>query len=156
MKSIMSARSVTYTVLTALFTLAAIAAAAGPKSVVNKDDNGVAIKGYDVVAYAVAGGPARGSKEFQHTWNGATWLFTSAANRDRFARQPEKYAPQFGGYCSWAVSRNYTADVDPEAWTIVDGRLYLNYSKSVQQRWEQDIPGNIQKAQANWPGVLNK
>jgi YHS domain-containing protein len=152
----MSVRSLTHILLAGLLGLAAIAAAASPKSSVNKDDNGIAIKGYDVVAYAVVGAPAKGSPEFQHTWSGAIWLFASAGNRDRFVKQPEKYAPQFGGYCSWAVSRNYTADVDPEAWTIVDGRLYLNYSTSVQRRWEQDVPGNIQKAQANWPGVLNK
>ena len=74
---------------------------------------------------------------------------------DLFAADPEKYAPQYGGYCAWAVSQGYTASTDPEAWKIVDGKLYLNYSKSVQQTWEQDIPGNIAAGDGNWPKVLN-
>jgi YHS domain-containing protein len=138
----------------ALLVAAAAAYAGELKPAVNKSGE-VAIKGYDMVAYTT-GTPAKGEARFAYTWNGATWHFVSAANRDDFARQPEKYVPQFGGYCAWAVSRGYTADVDPEAWKIVEGRLYLNYSKSVQRRWEQDVPGNIQKAQANWPGVLAK
>ena len=134
----------------------AVGPAAGPKPPVNQGDQGIAIRGYDPVAYAVTGTATRGTPQFQHQWNGAVWRFASVDNRDKFARNPEKYAPQFGGYCSWAVSRGYTADIDPEAWKIVDGRLYLNYSKSVQRRWEQDIPGNLAKGQANWPAVLNK
>lgn len=138
--------------------LAALAAAgvAAEKRAVNVDGAGVAVKGYDVVAYATAGAPTKGDPRFEYLWNGATWRFSSAANRDGFAREPQKFAPQFGGYCAWAVSRGYTADIDPEAWRIVDGRLYLNYSRSVQQRWEQDVPGNIARAQANWPAVLAK
>jgi hypothetical protein len=136
--------------------LAGVAVAAGPKHRVNKTSDGLAVKGYDVVAYAVDGTAIKGSPQFQHTWNDAVWRFASAANRERFIANPDRYAPQFGGYCSWAVSRNYTADVDPQAWRIVDGRLYLNYSKSVQRRWEQDIPGNISKAQGHWPAVLNQ
>ena len=76
---------------------------------------------------------------------------SSAANRDRFAADPEKYAPQYGGYCAWAVAQGYTAKIDPEAWRIVDGKLYLNYSKDVQTQWSEDIPGNITKGDANWP-----
>jgi len=67
---------------------------------------------------------------------------------------PAAYAPQYGGYCAWAVSQGYTASTDPHAWRIVDGKLYLNYSKGVQKRWQQDIPGNIAKGDANWPKVL--
>jgi len=77
-------------------------------------------------------------------------------HRDLFTATPGKYAPQFGGYCAWAVSRGYTADGDPDAWTIVDGSLYINYSKAVRAQWAQDIPGNIAKGRANWPAVLNK
>jgi hypothetical protein len=80
----------------------------------------------------------------------------SRDHRDRFAQAPTQYAPQYGGYCAWAVSRGYTADIDPEAWRIVEGRLYLNYSKRVQRRWEQEMSGNIAKGNANWPGVLSK
>jgi YHS domain-containing protein len=129
---------------------------AGPKPPVNTNGQAeIALSGYDVVAY-FDGRAAPGNARFEHRWNGALWRFASEANRDRFAKDPEKYAPQFGGYCAWAVSRGYTADVDPEAFRVVNGRLYLNYSKSVQRRWEQDVPGNISKAEANWPGVLQK
>lgn len=115
-----------------------------------------ALDGHDPVAYFTEGAPREGSAEFVHEWQGAQWRFASAENLARFRAQPERYAPQFGGYCAWAVSRGYTADVDPEAFRVVNGRLYLNYSKSVQRRWEQDVPGNISKAEANWPGVLQK
>ena len=127
-----------------------------PKPAINKGSDSVAIKGYDTVAYIVSGRAIVGSPKFEYSWSDATWRFASKANRDRFARDPKRYAPQFGGYCAWAISRGYTADVDPEAFQVVDGRVYLIYSKSVQMRWEQDIPGNIAKAQANWPAVLNK
>lgn len=118
------------------------------------DGNGVAIRGTDPVAYFTQGAPQRGRSEFTHTWRGATWKFASAENRDRFIEEPERYAPQYGGFCAWAVSQGYTASTVPEAWKIVDGRLYLNYSKRVQRTWEQNIPGNIAKANSNWPGVL--
>lgn len=128
----------------------------GPKPAINATYFGnVALKGYDAVAYET-GTATPGSSRFEHRWNGAVWRFTSAANRDRFAQDPEKYAPQFGGYCAWAVSRGYTADIDPEAFRIVDGRLYLNYSTSVRTEWEKDIQGNIARGRANWPGVLEK
>lgn len=117
---------------------------------------GLAVQGYDVVAYVTQQAPVRGQAQFEFRWNGGVWRFSSAANRDAFAKEPARYAPQFGGYCAWAVSRGYTADIDPEAWTIVDGKLYLNYSKRVQRMWEQDVPGNIAKGEANWPGVLNR
>ncbi len=119
------------------------------------DGNGLAIRGTDPVAYFTQGGPVAGRAEFTHTWNNATWQFASAENRDLFAANPEQYAPQYGGYCAWAVSQGYTAAIDPSAWRIVDGKLYLNFNRGVQRRWERDIPGNISKANANWPGVLS-
>jgi len=125
------------------------------KDKVYSDWRGRAIEGADPVAYFTEGKPVKGSSDFTHDWNGATWYFVSADNRDAFAADPERYAPQYGGYCAWAVSQGYTASVDYESWRIVDDKLYLNYSKDVQQTWEQDIPGNIQKADANWPKVLN-
>ncbi|MEL7173254.1 MAG: YHS domain-containing (seleno)protein, partial [Pseudomonadota bacterium] len=85
---------------------------------------------------------------------GATWRFSSAENRDLFVENPEKYAPQYGGYCAWAVAQGYTAATDPEAWAIVDDKLYLNYNKSVQAKWEKDVPGHIASADGNWPTVL--
>ena len=114
----------------------------------------MAIEGTDPVAYFTEGKAVEGSSQFTHAWKGATWRFKDAANRDAFAANPEKYAPQFGGYCAWAVSQGYTAGIDPEAWTIHQGKLYLNYSKSVQEQWSEDIPGNIAKGRANWPKVL--
>ena len=114
----------------------------------------LAVSGYDPVAYFVEGRPVEGRKAFEFEWNGATWRFANAENRAAFAADPEKFAPQYGGYCAWAVSQGTTASTDPEAWRIVDGKLYLNYSKSVQSTWVRDIPGNIAKADKNWPGVL--
>ena len=114
---------------------------------------GKAIRGYDPVAYFTEGKPVKGKPLFTHDYDGATWQFASEANRDAFAADPARYAPQYGGYCAWAVSQGYTASVDPDAWKIVDGKLYLNYSRSVQRRWERDIPGHIAKADTNWPGI---
>lgn len=113
----------------------------------------LAIEGYDPVAYFTEGRPVEGSREFTHEWMGAIWRFASAGNRDRFAAMPEDYAPQYGGYCAWAVAQGYTAKIDPEAWKIVDGKLYLNYDRNIQSRWEEDIPGNIGKADGNWPQI---
>jgi len=118
---------------------------------VNKNLFGTALKGYDAVAYFREGKPVKGKDEFRHDWMGAKWYFASAANRDEFAKGPAQYAPQFGGYCAWAVAHGYTANIDPEAWRIVDGKLYLNYSKDVQKKWEADVPGFIKQANENWP-----
>ena len=115
-----------------------------------------AVSGYDPVAYFTEGKPVKGSKQFVAQYQGTSWQFSSAANRDAFLKNPSAYAPQFGGYCAWAVSKGYTAPSDPEAWKIVDGKLYLNYDKDVQEKWQKDIPGNIAKANKNWPAVLAK
>jgi YHS domain-containing protein len=115
-----------------------------------------AIKGYDPVAYFTDGKPVKGDKQFTLEWNGATWFFASAEHRDLFKAEPEKYAPQYGGYCAWAVCQGNTADIDPDAWKIIGGRLYLNYDADIQEKWSADIPGNIQKADANWPKLLAK
>jgi len=117
---------------------------------------GLAVSGYDVVAYFSDGKPVEGRAEYTTEWRGARWQFATAANRDAFVANPQRYAPQYGGYCAYAVSKGYTASADPMVWRIVDGRLYLNYSKSVQRLWEQDIPGHIVNADGNWPAVLAK
>jgi len=117
---------------------------------------GVAIEGYDPVAYFTDGRPVEGKKGFETEWNGATWRFASAEHRDLFAADPGKYAPQYGGYCAWAVSQGYTAGIDPEAWKIHDGKLYLNYDKSVQEKWLADMENLIAKGDANWPKLLEK
>lgn len=114
----------------------------------------VAVSGYDPVAYFTEGKPVEGRSDLELTWNGVTWRFSNAANLAAFKADPKTYAPQYGGYCAWAVSQGYTASTDPTAWRIVDNKLYLNYSHGVQKQWEQDIAGNIVKGDANWPGVL--
>ena len=111
---------------------------------------GLAIRGYDPVAYFTQGEPVEGDRDFEYEWKGATWRFATAENREAFIRDPESYVPQYGGYCAWAVSQGKTASIDPEAWRIVDGKLYLNYSAKVQRTWEEDIPGFIKLADANW------
>ena len=119
--------------------------------VVNQSFLGLAVEGTDPVAYFTEGKPVEGKREHSLDWNGATWRFASAENLARFEAEPARYAPQFGGYCAWAVSQGYTASIDPEAWEIVGDKLYLNYSKSVQARWQEDKPGNIAKGNQNWP-----
>lgn len=118
--------------------------------------DGIAIAGADPVAYFTNSAYVPGKPEFTHEWNGATWQFSSAKNRDSFAATPEAFVPQYGGFCAWAVSQGYTADIDPTAWKIVAGKLYLNYNADIQTKWSKDIPGNITKANKNWPGVLSK
>jgi YHS domain-containing protein len=114
---------------------------------------GTAIEGHDPVAYFTEGKPVEGSSAHTYQWKGATWKFWTKENRDAFAAAPQKFAPQYGGYCAWAVAQNSTAGIDPEAWRIVDGKLYLNYSTGIQDRWAKDIPGNIAKGDANWPEI---
>ncbi len=121
---------------------------------INQTRTGVAIKGYDPVAYFVDEKAVEGSKSYTSEWQGATWYFHDEKHRDLFAHVPEKYAPQYGGYCAYAVSKGSLAAVDPEAWTIHEGKLYLNLSRRVRELWSRDIPGNIAKADANWPAVL--
>jgi hypothetical protein len=115
-----------------------------------------AVGGYDPVAYFTEGKPVKGDKAFSLDHAGVQWRFASAQNRDAFAAAPDRYAPQYGGYCAWAVSQGYTASGDPQYWKIEGGKLYLNYDASVQKKWEQDIPGFITKANQNWPAVLGK
>jgi hypothetical protein len=125
------------------------------KSEVYQTQQGLAIKGYDPVAYHVKGQALKGSGKYEVVWKDAKWRFASAEHRDLFEADPEKYAPRYGGYCAWAVSQGYTASVDPKnAWRIFGGKLYLNYSVAIQAKWEKDIPGHIEKADANWPGVI--
>lgn len=139
---------------TVLLVQAAAAPLAAKDPVYTGTFSSLAVSGYDPVAYFTEGRPVEGRKDLELEWNGATWRFTNADNLAAFQAEPERFAPQYGGYCAWAVSQGYTASSDPEAWRVVDGKLYLNYSKSVQSRWAQDIPGNIEKADANWPKVL--
>jgi hypothetical protein len=130
--------------------------AAAQKAPVYSTFLGGAIQGYDPVAYFTEGRPVEGSRQFTHQWNGATWRFASAGNRDRFAQTPEKYAPQYGGYCAYGVANGYAVKIDPAAWSVVDGKLYLNYDHAVQADWKKDVSGYIRRADANWPKALEK
>lgn len=113
---------------------------------------GVAIDGTDPVAYFTQGAPVAGRAEHSLDWGGTTWHFSSAENRDAFAADPERYAPQYGGYCAWAVgARKSLAPTEPAQWAIVDGKLYLNFNASVQEKWKADVPGFIARADQNWP-----
>lgn len=113
-------------------------------------NDGVAIKGYDPVAYFSDGVAAAGSKQVSYVWAGTEWHFTNEKNRDTFKSNPEKYAPQFGGYCAYGASRNYKAPTDPLAFTIVDEKLYLNYNPKVKEIWMKDTKAYIEKAEMNW------
>ena len=134
-----------------VLTLFVFAAAAYGSDVVNKDEKGIALKGYDVVAYFTQGKDLKGSAEFQHQWKNATWRFAAAENRDLFAADPEKYAPQFGGYCAYGVTKGYLAPIDPKAWKIVRDKLYLNYNLEMQKVWEKDQADNIATGIRLWP-----
>lgn len=116
--------------------------------------DGLAIGGTDPVAYFTEDRPVAGSPDYQLEWHEATWQFASAEHRDRFEADPEAYAPQYGGWCAWAAARGEAASTVPEAWKVVDDKLYLNYSRFIQWRWERDIPGYIEAADAHWPDIF--
>lgn len=113
-----------------------------------------ALSGYDTVAYFTQGKPVKGKKEFKAEYLDAVWYFSSAKNKSLFEENPDRYRPQYGGHCAWAVgANNAKAKGDPKHWKIVEDKLYLNYNADVQKKWLQDIPGFIQKANVNWPGL---
>lgn len=116
----------------------------------------LAVSGYDPVAYFTAGQPVKGQAEIATQHQGFVWRFASEANRAAFLADPARYTPQYGGYCAWAVSQGYTASADPTVWKVVEGKLYLNYNRSVGRTWEKNMPVNISRADANWPKVLDK
>ncbi|MCK6618376.1 MAG: YHS domain protein [Cyclobacteriaceae bacterium] len=117
--------------------------------------DGVAIGGYDPVAYFLLDAPVKGNPEFIWVWNEATWYFQSDKNRELFKNNPEQYAPQFGGFCAYGVSRNYKVKSEPDAWSIVNGKLYLNYNSEVRKKWLTDKEAYIQRAEANWVHLKN-
>lgn len=137
-----------------LITLAAASQSAA--QAVNLDKSGLALYGYDAVAYQTENAARKGSPEFVATHAGGTYRFATAANRDAFVAEPEKYLPAYGGYCAYGVSRGYKVKVDPEAYRVVDGTLYLNYDKDVQKKWLADIPGFIAKANRNWSELRDR
>ena len=123
---------------------------AGSIAVGQPQQTDIAIKGYDTVAYFKAGKAVKGSRSFTFPWHNMIWQFSTKENRDLFAMSPERYAPQYDGYCAWAMTESRLAVTDPEVWRIVDGKLYLNCSQAAYEKWSRDIPGHIKKADAIW------
>ena len=120
------------------------------------NSRGIAIQGYDPVAYFTDQQPRKGHRDYEVSHMGATFRFASAENKASFEANPDKYAPQYGGYCAWAVSHGYTASINPHAWTIDNDKLYLNYSLSVRAQWDADRANRIKLGDQNWPAVLNR
>jgi YHS domain-containing protein len=141
-----------------LAALTPIAASAAPSAApaVNVDSAGLAMRGYDPVAFFTEGKPVAGNPAHRIEWNGATWQFASAESLAKFRAAPEQYAPQFGGYCAWAVSQHYLAPGDPKFWKIVDGKLYLNANARAKELWEAEQADAIARGHTNWPAVLTK
>ena len=119
----------------------------------NADANDIAIKGYDPVSYFTQSQPVHGLSNYTATYKGAIYQFSTEQNRDTFRDNPEKYAPQYGGYCAFGVTMEKKFDTDPLAWKIVDNKLYLNLNKDVQKKWVTDIPGYITQSEENWPSI---
>ena len=117
------------------------------------ETDGVALRGYDPVAYFASAEPQQGQAQYSYEYKGSKFYFASDANRRAFMAMPEKYAPQFGGYCAFGTAQGYKVSTQPDAFAIVKHKLYLNYDKKVQGIWRQDVPGNIAKAEKNWPEV---
>jgi len=111
--------------------------------------------GYDVTAYFTENKPVKGKKKFNTSYMGANWLFASQENLDLFLADPEKYAPQYGGYCAWAAAGGYTAKGDPKQWSLHDGKLYLNYDADIKRQWLDDKENLIVQADKNWPALLD-
>lgn len=120
------------------------------------EKDGVALRGHDPVAYFKENRPLKGKPEFQLELQGSVFHFVSAANRDAFAADPASYAPQYGGFCAFGIASGYKAAIDPAAFSIVDGKLYLNYNRDVQKLWSADVPGFIARADRNWPAAKSQ
>lgn len=134
----------------------ALPLAAQSKTLLNLDKTGVAIQGYDPVAFFTDGKPVKGNAAFPARHNGALYYFATKEHRDLFKADPVKYEPAFGGYCAYGVSRNKLVEIDVEAFQIVDGRLLLQYSKAVRDDFNKDTKSNVAKANANWPALVEK
>jgi len=118
--------------------------------------SGTAINGYDPVAYFKEGQATKGTDQFVYNWNGANWYFSNQQNLDSFKASPEKFAPQYGGYCAYGMYEGHKAPTDPNAWTIVNGKLYFNYNLKVRELWWDKKEEKIKTADKNWPGIKDK
>jgi YHS domain-containing protein len=144
---------------TGLFSSPALAAQAPVNTLKNSVFGGrtdTAINGYDTVAYFAVGKPVKGLDNLATDWNGAKWKFSTQANLDLFKASPEKYAPQYGGYCAYGVTQGYLVKVEPEQFTVRDGKLYLNFDADVQAKWLKDPAGYIKSADAKFADLLKK
>ncbi len=126
------------------------------KTLLNLDKQGIAIQGYDPVAFFTQNRPVKGRPEFESRYNGARYLFASGEDKATFDANPAKYEPQFGGFCAYAASQNHTAPVKIEAFQIVNGRLLMQYDLDIREKFNKDTQGNLQKADKNWPGIVQK
>ena len=142
--------------ISSLVFILALALPAMAKTLVNVDDSGVAIQGYDPVAFFTDGKPVKGSPMFVSKQDGATYFFASKEHKELFAADPAKYEPVFGGYCAYGVAVNKLVEIDVNAFQIVDGKLFLQYSKHIRDKFNKDAQGNLAKANANWPGLVAK
>ena len=118
--------------------------------------DGLALRGYDPVAYVEANAPTRGLPTHAFTYKGSKFLFVSAANQHKFAADPERYAPQYGGFCALGTANGYKVSTQPDAFKVVDGKLYLNHDRKVLDLWTKDEPGYILRANENWPDVAKQ
>ena len=123
---------------------------------INLDTQGIALHGYDPVAYFKVKKPTLGLANLTHTFDGGIYRFSNLSNLEKFKANPVKYAPQFGGFCAMGVVLEKKLDGDPQAWRVVDEKLYLNVNKDIQKKWLEDLPGNISKAGKTWPEIKNK
>ncbi len=137
-----------------LLLLASPPTAALAQEIYTKGASTLALEGIDAVSYFVSGKPVRGQASLVTKYKGVTWRFSSAENKSAFEANPKKYVPQYGGHCAWGTARGYAVRGDPKVWRIVGGKLYLNYNRSVQNKWNKDINGYISTANRNWPEVL--
>ena len=126
------------------------------KNLLNLDKNNLAVQGYDPVAFFTENKPVKGTMEIKSVHNGATYYFASAEDKARFDKEPSTYEPAYGGFCAFGVSKNKLVEIDPEAFQIVDGHLLLQYSKNVRIDFNKDTQGNLSKANANWPALVEK
>lgn len=134
-----------------------VSAGAGAAPIdLNADANDLALHGYDAVAYFKAGAPTRGKTNITAVHEGVIYRFASTANRDAFRQNPDRYVPQFGGFCAMGTAMGLKLDIDPQAWRVVDDKLYMNLNKDVQKKWLSDIPGHLSLANAKWPEIKDK
>jgi YHS domain-containing protein len=141
---------------TSISSVPAFAVVPTSTSAVNTDEQGIALHGYDPVAYFTVGAPTKGNASFTAKYEGASYFFASAENLKKFKANPAAFAPQYGGFCAMGVALEKKLDGDPAVWKIVDGKLYLNVNADVSVAWQRDIPGNLEKANDYWPEIKGK